>query len=201
MGPGVHEPLVKIAVKQGLQLVLRHAAAGIRHGQPQKAAAPAHLHRDRTAGRCEFERVGQQLVDQLLQMVGRHGADVLFHRRAEAQRQSQFRRQRLSPEAQLLHQGHHVRVLQRQGLAVGQQGGVGEVDCQPQQTVAALVQQSCLRVQLRVLLPCRRRRQLGRRQLQGAERIAQLRRDTGKQLRLVLGLLFHGGLPFWCPGH
>ena len=117
---------------------------------------------------------------------------MALHAAHEPQRQLQLGGQRLCPAADLAHQLHQIRVLQGESALLAQQGRVREVVGQAQQLIIALIQQRGLGIQRRVLLPLPGRSQLGRRQVHGAEGIAQLGGQIGKQQGKIFKIRLHG---------
>lgn len=57
----------------------RNAAAGVADPQQNPSLAAPQFHRDGAAGRSEFEGVGEQVIEQLLQRVRGEGTEMMLH--------------------------------------------------------------------------------------------------------------------------
>lgn len=66
---------LETAVKKMLQPFRRDTAAGIRHAEQQLLSPLFQLYGDGAAGSSEFQRVGQQMIEQLFHGGGTDGAD------------------------------------------------------------------------------------------------------------------------------
>ena len=142
---------MEVAVEQKGDLVLRNAAAGIRHGQKHPPGDKLQLHRDGAPGRREFEGVGEQLIDQLLDGEIVERTDVMGGGAAELQPDVPQIGQTLGGVADHLDGLHHVPVPNRKGTLLPQRAGHVQIVHQTQQLIVALIQQGGLGIQLRTV--------------------------------------------------
>lgn len=135
---------MQIAVKEMLHLPRPKFAAGIRHAEQQLAAAFFQFHRDRAAGRRKFQRIGQQMIQELLHGAGVNRADAALHGADEFQVDPQHLRQIAGAFADLANQLYQICVPQRGRLRCSQIFSGGKAVHQPQQPVKALIQHAAL---------------------------------------------------------
>ena len=183
---------MQIAVKEMLHLLRRNSAAGIRHAEQQLAAAFFQFHRDRAAGRRKFQRIGQQMIQELLHGAGVNRADAALHGADEFQVDPQHLRQIAGAFADLANQLYQICVPQRGRLRCSQIFSGGKAVHQPQQPVKALIQHCGLGIQHGILFPRFRRNGLRRGKVEVAEQTAHLIGKIGEQRGQIFLNLTHG---------
>ena len=109
---------LKAAVEQMGHPLRRDAAASVANGQPQSLTTFFQLHRDSAAGRCKFQRVGEQVIKHLLHGGRMNGADPPIHGADKFQLNTQLFCQIRRGLADFRDQLYQISVPQRQCLTV-----------------------------------------------------------------------------------
>ena len=142
------QPLrVEIAVKHRLHVPRGDAAAGVRHRQQHLPPLKPQGYGDGTALGREFQGVGQQIPDRLLQTDPVDRRAVTGGAALECQRHIPQGEQRCGLTAQTVQPRHHVGVFLDQRCVVQQHGRVGQVIGQAQQRIVVSVQQRRVTIQ------------------------------------------------------
>ena len=181
LGRPVRGDIVKIAVKEHGQLILRDSAAGILHRDQHPLGQQPQLHGDGAAPVREFQGVGEELGEDLFQDIRIYGADMALQLADKFELESQQLRKTRCPLTLFADQIHQIPVLEMQGAVSIHAGGQRQVVDQPQQAVIALIQQCGLTVQIWILFSGLRRSQLRRRQTEAAQGSSGLGGDIGQQ--------------------